>query len=393
MDQPNLVDNTGVGNDHRERGGRCDMRYELSWWQFAVMLICSKLTLLTTYAVIIVGQLPPVRDSWLAALIASAIGLPMIFAVYALSVRFPGKTIFEINPLVLGRFLGTVANIILVAFYVHWAGITIRQFSYFLDSAVYLRTPEIVFGVLFIIIALVATREGIEFIGRTAEIAGIVILVAMSFYYLLSIPDIDFGIIRPFLGEGWERVLRQSLTPIALYGEGVWIALLAIPHLSQLKDAPKAIWIGTGVNTALGVIGAFLLLGLFGPELISRLAFPSFSATRVVSLGSFFERIEWLMLVMWVGAMGVKISLLVFGATLGTSYVFRKYSVRHLALVIVPLILITSRLTNQTLTDVLDFFAPTIYLAHALPFQLAPALILMIAWIRRLKGSGLKYES
>src|SRR5690606_23170454 len=116
---------------------------------------------------VIVGQLPPVRDSWLAALIASAIGVPMVFAVYALSLRFPGKTIFEINPIVLGRVLGTAVNIILTAFYVHWAGITIRQFSYFLDSAVYFRTPEIVFGILFVTVALVATREGIEFIGRT----------------------------------------------------------------------------------------------------------------------------------------------------------------------------------------------------------------------------------
>lgn len=369
------------------------MRYEISWWQFAMMLICSKLTLLTTYAIVLVGQLPPVRDSWLAAIIASAIALPMIFAVYALSLRFPGKTIFEINPIVLGRFLGTVVNVILVAFYVHWAGITIRQFSFFLDSAVYLRTPEVVFGILFIVVALVATREGIEFIGRTAEIAGIVILVGMSSYYLLSIPDIDIGIIRPFLGEGWSRLWQQSLTPIALYGEGVWIAMLAIPHLSQVKDAPKAIWFGTGVSTALGIISAFLLIGLFGPELIARLAFPSFSAARVVALGNFFERIEWLMLIMWIGAMGVKISLLVFGATFGTSRIFRKYPIRHLAVVIVLLIFITSRFTNETLSEVFDFFSPAIYLLHALPFQLAPAVILVIAWIRRLKGSGLKNEA
>src|SRR5690625_2035591 len=161
-----------------EKGG-LEVRYEISWWQFAMMMVCSKLTLLTTYAVVVVGQLPPQRDSWFAALIASAIGVPMIFAVYALSRRFPGKTVFEFAPTIFGRFFGAAVNIYLVAFYVHWAGISLRQFSFFLDSAVYLRTPEIVFGIAFLILALVAAREGIEFIGRIAELAGILIIFGM----------------------------------------------------------------------------------------------------------------------------------------------------------------------------------------------------------------------
>lgn len=373
--------------------GGLKVRYEISWWQFAMMMVCSKLTLLTTYAVVVAGQLPPQRDSWLAAVIASAIGMPMIFAVYALSRRFPGKTVFEFAPIVFGRFFGTAVNIYLVAFYVHWAGISIRQFSFFLDSAVYLRTPEIVFGIAFLILALVAAREGIEFIGRIAELAGILVIFGMVVYYVLAASDVDFGIIRPFLADGFMPVWRQTLTPIALYGEAVWIGLVAIPYMSRLKDTPKGIWVGTFINTILGAVSAFLLLGLFGPELISRLAFPSFSATRVVTVGEFFERIEWLMLIMWTGAMGVKISTLVFGATLGTTHIFRVFRQRHLAVAIVVITFITSRFTNTTLTEVLDFFAPKIYLWHALPFQLAPIFILLVAWARRMKERGLEYEA
>src|SRR5690606_15012792 len=105
---------------------------------------------------------------------------------------------------IFGRSLGAVINAGLVVYLLYWAAVVTREFSLFMASIVYLRTPEVVFSVVFLILAFVGASQQIEFIGRTAELAGPLTIGGGALLLLANVPNMDFGMVRPMLAEGWR---------------------------------------------------------------------------------------------------------------------------------------------------------------------------------------------
>lgn len=247
-------------------------------------------------------------------------------------------------------------------------------------------TPEIAFVIAFAFLAFVGASEGIEFISRIGEFAALVVILGLSVFFALMLHITDLGIVRPVLDEGFERLWRQTLTPIAVFGEGVWVTLIVLPHLSRLRDAPKAIATAFAIEAIFICVGTIIVLGIFGPELLSILSFPAASASRLVSAGNIVERLDWLVIILWVGAQGVKVSFLVYSATQGIQSLLSKVPLQHwgTTATVAMAAMVWTRFLHTSLSDVLEFSKPEIYLKHALPLQLAPVLFLLIAWVRRL---------
>lgn len=364
------------------------MRHEISWWQLTMIFTSVNLSILASYAPVVTGMLPPVRDAWLAALIAAIPGFVLAFVSYALVKRLQGQNLFELTTTVLGKFFGTVVNIGLTAYFVHWSTILTREFALFMDSVVYLRTPDIVFVIIFVILAIVGASQQIEFIGRIAELSGVLVMVGIVFLILANIPQMDIGMLSPVLAEGWQPVLHQSLTPMGIFAEAVWVVLLAGPYLNRMKDGPKALGIGLGLNTLFGVASAATLIALFGPELISILAFAPLTAARLIQIGHVLERLEWILLLLWFASMGVKVSLLLFGARLGLSSLFPRWRLSTSLTIVSGLVFIWSLFLFQTLSDILDFFDPKVLLPQISPPLLLPVLLITVAFIRGTKTSN-----
>lgn len=110
------------------------MRYEISWWQFASLMIAFKLSVFTTYTTILTGQVPPTRDAWISSLLAAAIGFALTMVAYILTLRFPGQTMYEYVGALFGPVLSPVCKLLITAYFLHWAAVSFNQVSYFLSS-------------------------------------------------------------------------------------------------------------------------------------------------------------------------------------------------------------------------------------------------------------------
>lgn len=350
-----------------------------------MILVSVNLSLLASYAPTTTGQLPPARESWLAALLAGAVGLGLTFVAYALCNRFEGQTVYEFTRKIWGRFFGTVFTIAMIGYFLFWATATTRQFAMLMSSVVFLRTPEIVFVIAFLILGFVGAGQGIEFIGRAAELSGLLVMVGIALIAVGSFAEFDPGMLRPLFGEGVKPVLLQSLTSIGVFGESVWVVLLAVPHLNKMKDGVKAIFLGIGLNALFISLGAAFLIGIFGTELLTVLAFGPLSAARLITFTAAIERVEWLLIMMWLGAMGLKISLLIHGARLGVSSLFPRLPAGWVLLGVGVAVFGWSLFLHGTLPQVLSFFRPQTYLPYALPLQVAPILFIIVALLRGVK--------
>lgn len=356
-----------------------------------MILVSINLAILASYAPVVTGMLPPVRDAWLSTFIAAVPAALISFVTYTLVRKFAGETVFSITHTVLGRFFGTAANVVITIYALFWTAVLVREFALIMDSVIYLRTPDVVFVTIFIILAIVGAGRGIEFIGRIAEFSGPLVMTGIFFLIVANIPQIDLGMLRPVLAEGWPRIFQQSLTPMGIFVEAVWVVLIVGPHLNNLGDAPKAIGTGLGINVFFSVISAAVLVAMFGPELIPIISFVPLTAARLIQIGQIVERLEWVLLLLWFGSMGVKVSLLLFAARKGLSSLLPRSS-RGVALLVVSAIVFgLSLVLFPTLPDILDYFAPDKFLVAIAPLQLLPLLLLAVAFLRRLqpqKGGG-----
>ncbi|MBO8141824.1 MAG: GerAB/ArcD/ProY family transporter [Firmicutes bacterium] len=358
------------------------MRYEISWWQVTAAIIAVQISFLVTFTPALTSSLPPVRESWLAVFISALAAGIIVAPVHSLAQRFPEQTVYEISRAVLGRYAGTVFNLLLTAMFVLWAAIAVRGFSLFLVSVVFVRTPQIVFVVCFLILALVGAREGFEFIGRISEMAAFLALVGLGAYYAIALPNADLGLLGPVLAEGWMPLLRQSLAGIGVFGETAIVGLLALPYLNRPSESAKALAFSLLLSAALVAAGAGLLVAILGPEGVALSAMPALTAARIVTLGFSLERLEWLLLVLWITTLGVRLTVLFFGACLGVSAVLPRLTVPAAAWPVAAVMLVLASIVQPTMPDVLNFFRPESYLRYALPFELAPALLLLIALLR-----------
>lgn len=370
-----------------ERRGR--IPYEISWWQMNALLVCSHLSLLVSYTPEIIGWRPPVRDAWLAVLLAWIPGFLLALLSWWLSKRFEGQNLFQMTHSILGRFFGAIANLALVVYFLYWATLITREFSVFLASVVYLRTPEFVFSILFLILGFVGASLQIEFVARAAELSLPWVIGGLLLLIVGAVPVAEFGMVRPVLFEGWLGVFRQSATPMVIFAEAGLLVLLAMPYLNNLTDGPKALQASFGINVAFSVMTTVMLLCTFGVDLLTGVAFPATSVARLVRLGTFLERVEWILLILWLGSMGVKLSLLLLGARLGISSFLPSVRPGWVLLFATTVVFIWSLFVLPTLAHVLEIFVFRLRWRSwpHLTAELAPLLLAAVALVR---GAGAK---
>jgi spore germination protein KB len=167
----------------------------------------------------------------------------------------------------------------------------------------------------------------------------------------------DFKNLFPVLENGIMPVIRASLDPIAWRGEIILLAMF-LPYLARPGEAGRcAIW-------AVVVIGLILTgdaladTAVFGPE-IARLTFPTFELVRQVSIARFLERIDAVMVAIWMAGMFGKIALFYYAAVLGSAQLAGLKDYRPLVLPLGAILAALSYATAENTPELVEFIVKT----------------------------------
>lgn len=363
----------------------------LGWWEVAMLIVANKLSMLTTYAPILTGA-PATRDAWISAWIAVTAGFLMTLMPYHLMKRFPGKSLFAINVMVLGRWPGRLINLTYALLFLYLAAIAVRLFSEVFVVAMLPETPIWALNSLVVILAAYGVLGGIEVLGRLADLVAPMILLSIIVLTILGGSLIQPGRLLPLFEYGPLPALEQSLTPIAIFGEMSWTLYLVMPHVRRSGDAFRGMWVAALINGIAVSGGAALLITMMGPELVDREVFPTLTAVRMIRIAEFLTRIEWAMAALWMGAMFVKIALLFFGVigACRESIAPRVKAPLLLALIAATTIGWSQWIFLDTL-ELMAIFRPVNSLAIALPVQLLlPLITLCVAALRKMASGPVK---
>ncbi|GHI00307.1 GerAB/ArcD/ProY family transporter [Neobacillus kokaensis] len=321
------------------------------------------------------------RDLWLSPIWGSLSGFLIIIIIVKLSRLFPGKTLIEYCELILGRTFGKMIAFIYLFFLLHDTAIAFREYGEFIESAFLHKTPIIIVTGSIALSCAIAVHGGIETIGRCAMIFMPIVIALYVLIYVLLIPDLNVKNILPIMQNGVMPSIKGSLAPHAWLSQFSLLSLL-LPFLTNQQKVMK--WGMVSLITSVFTM-VFINLGnlfLFG-SIITNLHFPVFEAARFISIGSFFEHIESIVIAVWVLGGFVQLSSFFYMLALGTSQWLTLPSYKPFVLPIGFLIILFSVWSIPSFEEMIQGMGTTVPIYFLTIQLLIPILLLSVALVKK----------
>lgn len=363
-------------------------RLQLFWIFFSYLI--GNLLLLTISPTTTVA----LQDSWISFILATLFGLLVILIVAKVNHFYPNLMFFELTKKIVGKWLGVV---IFFFYLVSWYAVLGNLLAEFADFTIKILLPTTPIWVMVLTMLLLAIYVtfigGIEGIGRCAEVFGPIIVLCLVILILLSLQNIELNKAMPiFADNGLFPILKASLYPFSLFGEGV-LLLMLLPFADQPKiGAIRAAW-GLAVSGLLSSITAFFVIMTFGPNVSAKSQYPAFDMFSYINFMDFIQNLKIVAVLLWIISIFIKISLYFFLASYGTSQLLKlkdwKKSIWFLAAVSFIMALVIKNFNIQGRT-----FLEMYWLPFVLPLNMIgiPLLLLIVGGIRKSKKKATKKQ-
>ena len=329
------------------------------------------------------------QDAWLSILISMLCGLVLVWVYTKLSDCYPGDTLVQMIPKIIGKYLSYPLIIVYIVYFTYLASRSCRDFGELVFSTILNQTPMFITIGSFMVVMIYCLRGGVASLGQMGEIVFPVYILVLVVIWLLcfSIEGFNFKNITPVLGEGIKPVLRAAFPAVLTFpfGETVIMTMfLPVLHSNSKVHAKKvgiAVILGGGI---LLIANSLMIISALGPEIYIREFFPLYVATRLISIADFFERFESLVILMMVAGVFFKVGGWTYGASMAISQLFKLESNDS---ILIPLGAIITFLSLIIATNFVEHiergFEPFMLYVHVPLEIVVPILLLCIAYIRK----------
>ncbi|GGE15301.1 hypothetical protein GCM10011571_16100 [Marinithermofilum abyssi] len=323
------------------------------------------------------------RDMWLTPLVAAVSGVSFYVAL-KLHRRFPGETIIQYSPRILGWFGKGIALLYWIV-YIHACSFVIRYYADLVNGVFLPETPPAVVMGGMALVCAAAVRGGLETIVRSAQFLTVPAFAILVIFTVLSSTEWDVENLFPILERGIGPVVRGAVNPSIWFSE-YFLAAFLLPYVKEQDKAGR--W------GAVAIVGSILTLTVF--DLISvfvlgnqsaTFLYPLFETVRLISLAGFFEHIDAFILAMWLTIIFAKICLFQYVAVLGSAQWLGLSDYKPLSLPIAFILVAVSIWTAPNLSFLNRFLdGEGVFYSHLVQVVI-PLGLLAVAGIRKVKGT------
>lgn len=327
------------------------------------------------------------QDSWLSIIMATLGGLLIARVATTLGLRFPDKNIFEYPGDILGEWPGKLVGLLYVFWFLHMNAEVIREYGSFMVAAFMPETPITVFILVVVAIAAYATRNGLEVFSRANEIFLPFIVTSIIILFILLTGKMNFQLLLPVFDVKSVDIFKGALAPEGWFGEIAVIAVV-IPYLNKPREAHRVGALAILTCGALLMLSAVGVIALFGPTLVEAWLIATLSGARMINIAAFLDRVEAVIMVIWITGGLIKITVFYWAAVLGSAQILKLNDYRPLVIPIGTVLVAMSTLLHPNISDLLHF------LTHFWPpyaiivFEVGlPLLLLVVSLSRGIGGT------
>ncbi|REE87472.1 spore germination protein KB [Paenibacillus taihuensis] len=323
------------------------------------------------------------KNAWISVIICGFICAYAVFAASKLSQLYPKQSFIEYSQVILGKWLG---RLVVLIYFVQWysvTGVIMRELTNRMNL-IMPRTPSwvIILGILAVVVY--AVSQGIEVIGRCAEIIGPVIIFIVILTLLLSLNNWRTEFILPvFKDIPPIPILEGALAPAAIIGQNV-ILIMLFKFTPNPDSARKAAVAGTATASLLVTITVVFVITTFGPFMPAKMWYPYFELVRVISVVDFIQNVDVVFVVAWLASVFIRISVIFFAASYGMGQFLKLKNWKHVLWVNVPIVFILALLPRNIMES--DYFYPKYFTEmFTLPILILgiPTLLWLLGVMRR----------
>jgi len=321
------------------------------------------------------------HDAWISSILATVLSIPVAWLVVKLSSLFPGKTFIEYQEEILGKYLGKITGLIYVVFFIHICSVMIREFGDFIMAAFFEDTPILVFHIIVVAMGAYTVRHGLEVLARVNQIFLPFIILSVVIIIFLTIPELDFKRLLPVLDTSPVNIIKGSITPLAWHSEILALAMI-IPFLTKPDESGKIAYKSLAMVGFIFLIVTAGSIATFG-ELVAFMSYPFLNTARIINIAKFIDRLDPLIMVIWLAGGFVKITFFYYIAVLGSAQLFKLNSYRPLVLPIGIILVAMAVAVGENSIQIAHFLSH-IFPVYGTFFQAAiPFLLLVIALFRK----------
>jgi spore germination protein KB len=290
----------------------------------------------------------------------------------------------QYSEIILGKIAGKVYAGIYLLFFFGINLLVVREASDFLANTTLMETPVSILNLIIILTSGYAAAKGIEVIARMAQFVLPLFLLFFVLIFMFSLPHVDWERLLPLFEGGLQPLVQASIAPASGYGEIVVLAML-LPLMNKPHEVKrKAVW-AISTSALLLTMVSLLTLSVYGPSLAGSLLFPVWNLVRMIEYGKYIQRVEGLIVPIWLTVIILKSALFYHLSSMSTARIFGLKSEKPVFYLMVPvLFLATTFLFGNTvqLAEFQDKYWPPFALLCEIGL---PLLLLIIAVLRKKK--------
>ncbi|MEK4191704.1 MULTISPECIES: GerAB/ArcD/ProY family transporter [Paenibacillus] len=333
------------------------------------------------------------QNAWISALIGMIVGLLAIYMYSKFAKLYPKLTLIEVIQKAFGKWIGTILSLLTLMYFLIVTVGSMRELSEFVTSEILPRTPIPAVLILFMVIVIMATRLGIEVIGRAGEIFTPMIIILFLILTVAIIPQMEIVRLLPILEDGIKPVVRGSISITAYTFLEPVVFLMFLPYVHQQQKITKGLLQGCFLGGIIIFLTITISILVLGPDLTTRDIYPSYNIARRISVGGFFERVEAMIALLWMLTLFIEVTLYFYAFVLGLSQLFKLKEYRVLTLPAGLILVTLAPLIAPNYTYYNKVF-DNYWVYYVITFGLfLPLVLLGVGMFRRALSKGLKSRS
>jgi spore germination protein KB len=295
----------------------------------AAMLAVTSLTIIGHLILLTVVIEQSRQDGWIAGIVGTVLGLIGIISLVKLAQRYPGLTLIEI----LFRYFSWPGKIIGVLYLVYFFIMTVLAVRLFGEAykRIMIDTPLWAFITVILLLTSYIVYKGLETLGRLNQIMLPILVLIAIVVVILTMSNKDYSQLLPIMGNGIAPVALGSLSVMGWFGEFVVLGMI-LPYVQRPEKILK-FSIGAAIITLIFFLGPITgPIAMFGPVEAAKMAFPTFSEVRYITLGDVLNRFDAIAILFWTVGLMVRIAIFFYGLSLGTAQAFKLKSYHPLVI-------------------------------------------------------------
>ncbi|MFC3799716.1 endospore germination permease [Cohnella sp. GCM10012308] len=266
------------------------------------------------------------QDAWIAAAFGFGLNLGIACLYLVLAERHEGQNLTQIAETLLGVWAGRVVGFLFSLFFYLLAALMVGDMGFFMSSQILTETPIEALEILFVAAVVSAVRSGFRSYAYAAEIFFPWIVLLLVLFVLPLLPLFDVDRLKPVLEQGIFPVFKGGLNFFGL--QELVVLFMLYPRVETGGARKRGFLLGVALGGAVLVIMTTGCIGVLEAPLTANNLYPAYTLAKNIKIGRFLERIEGIMIFIWICSIFLKITLSFHASLIGFRQAFRISDIR-----------------------------------------------------------------